>query len=165
MAGVNKAILVGNLGRDPQLDYTSAGTARCRFSIATTEQFTDREGQRQERTEWHNIVLWGKLGEIAGEYLKKGRQVYIEGQIRTRQYEDRDGQQKWITEIVGREMQMLGGPRGGNDGDSVPPPGEEEYASGSKSSGGGQRRESGGGPQRGQGGGMPAEDEDDDLPF
>lgn len=162
MAGVNKAILVGNLGADPQLDYTKSGTARCRFNIATSEQFTDRDGQRQERTEWHKIVLWGRLAEVAGEYLRKGRQVYIEGRIQTRQYEDSEGQQKWITEIVGNEMQMLGGPRGDFDGQDA---GEQPARAG-----GGNRSQRGGGygsggPQRGQGGGMAADDNDDDLPF
>ena len=163
MAGVNKVILVGNLGRDPQLDYTKSGMARCRFSLATTEQYNDRDGQRQEKTEWHNVVLWGRLAEIANEYLKKGRQVYIEGQIRTRQYEDQEGQQKWITEIIGREMQMLGGPRGDNDSqDSDEPPMRGGGSGGRQQRSGGQ---GGGGPQRGQGGGMAADDDEDDLPF
>ena len=168
MAGVNKAIIVGNLGRDPQLDYTQSGTARCRFSVATTEQYNDRDGQRQEKTEWHNIVLWGRLGEIAGEYLKKGRQVYIEGRISSRQYEDKDGQNRWITEIVGREMQMIGGRGGGGGQDGAPPPDEPDMGGGG--GGGGDRpqrngaSEGGQSGQGGQGGGsMP--DDDDDLPF
>mgnify|MGYP003962185393 FL=1 len=183
MAGVNKVILVGNLGRDPQLDYTPSGTARCRFSIATTEQYNDRDGQRQEKTEWHNIVLWARLAEIAGEYLKKGRQVYIEGQIRSRQYEDKDGQQRWITEIVGREMQMIGGSHGGGGGSDPPPPDEPDTGYGSSdgassggasgggpggaSGGGGGNRGSGGGgsPQGAGDGGMKADEQDDDLPF
>ena len=163
MAGVNKVILVGNLGRDPQLDYTKSGMARCRFSLATTEQYNDCDGQRQEKTEWHNVVLWGRLAEIANEYLKKGRQVYIEGQIRTRQYEDQEGQQKWITEIIGREMQMLGGPRGDSDSqDSDEPPMRGGGSGGRQQRSGGQGA---GGPQRGQGGGMTADDDEDDLPF
>ena len=165
MAGVNKVILIGNLGKDPQLDYTSQGTARCRFSIATSDQYTDRDGQRQERTEWHNVVLWSKLAEIAGEYLKKGRTVYIEGRIQTRQWQDDSGQTRYITEIVGNQMQMLGGGRSGGRGyDDAPPPddppGEVDQGGGS---GGGARRSSGK-----QGGGPPQQDfaaDDDDLPF
>jgi len=124
MAGVNKAILIGNLGKDPQLDYTTSGVARCRFSIATSEQYTDKDGQKQERTEWHNIVIWNKLAEIAGEYLKKGRQVYVEGRIRTRQYQDQNGQTRYITEIVANAMQMLGGGQRGVE--EAPPPEEPE---------------------------------------
>jgi len=161
MAGVNKVILVGRLGKDPQLDYTQAGTARCRFSLATSEQYTDRDGQRQEKTEWHNIVLWDKLAEVAGEYLKKGRQVYIEGSIRTRQYQDKEGQTKYISEIIARQMQLLGGPAGERGAEEAPPPAE---ASGAGPSG---RK-----PPRARGAAAPQEPEegavsenDDDLPF
>jgi single-strand DNA-binding protein len=100
--------------------------ARCRFPIATSDRYTDRDGQRQERTDWHNIVLWNKLAEIAGEYLKKGRQVFIEGSIRTRQYQDKSGETRYITEIVGRQMQMLGGPGGQRGVEETPPPEEPE---------------------------------------
>jgi single-strand DNA-binding protein len=165
MAGVNKAILVGNLGKDPQLDYTSSGTARCRFSLATSDSYNDREGQRQERTAWHNIILWGKLAEIAGEYLAKGRSVYIEGRIDYRQWQADDGQTKYITEIVGQQMQMLGGSGGGGGrrGGSEPPPPDEPA-----SYGGGQQ--SGQAPSGSQkpANGEPAKSqppEDDDLPF
>lgn len=109
MAGVNKAILVGRLGKDPQLDYTSSGTARCRFSLATSDNYTDRDGKRQENTSWHNIVLWARLAEVAGEYLSKGRMVYIEGRINYHDWQTEDGQTKYITEIVGNQMQLLGG--------------------------------------------------------
>ncbi len=105
---VNKAILVGRLGRDPETRYTSGGQAVCNFSIATDSTYKDRNGERQKRTEWHRIVLWGKLAEIAQQYLKKGQLVYIEGRLQTREWEDkRDGQKRSTTEIVGSEMRML----------------------------------------------------------
>jgi single-strand DNA-binding protein len=105
---VNKAILVGRLGRDPETRYTSGGQAVANFTLATDETFKDRSGERQKRTEWHRIVLWGKLAEIAQQYLKKGMLVYIEGRIQTRQWEDkRDGQKRTTTEIVGNVMRML----------------------------------------------------------
>ena len=111
MTRVNKAILIGRLGADPEIRYTPKGTAVTNFRIATTSRFTNPEGQPEERTEWHRIVTFGKLAEICGKYLAKGRQVYIEGRIQTREWEDRDGNRRWTTEIVAREMQMLGGPR------------------------------------------------------
>ncbi len=105
---VNKAILVGRLGRDPETRFTSSGQAVCNFSIATDSTYKDRNGERQKRTEWHRIVLWGKLAEIAQQYLKKGHLVYIEGRLQTREWEDkRDGQKRSTTEIVGSEMRML----------------------------------------------------------
>jgi single-strand DNA-binding protein len=104
---VNKAILVGNLGKDPELRYTPSGTAVCTFSIATTDRFKNKQGEQQERTEWHNIVVWAGLAEICGKYLTKGKQVYIEGRIQNRSYDDRDGNKRYITEIVANEMQML----------------------------------------------------------
>jgi single-strand DNA-binding protein len=109
--GVNKVILVGNLGKDPELRYTASGTAVAKFSIATSETFTDRQGAKQERTEWHRITAWGKLAEICGQYLSKGKMVYIEGKIRTEKYE-KDGVTKYSTEIVADTMRMLGGGRG-----------------------------------------------------
>ena len=127
MASVNKAILIGNLGSDPELRYTASGQAVASFSIATTEKWKDKEGQNQENTEWHRIVLWARQAEIAKEYLKKGSSVYIEGRIQTRSYEDKDGIKKYITEIVGQRMQFLGGRGGGggaqNGGSEPPPPG------------------------------------------
>lgn len=105
---VNKVILVGNLGKDPELRYTASGAAVCNFSLATTENYKDRDGNKQEKTEWHNIVIWRQLAEIAGKYLTKGKQVYLEGKIQTRSYDDRDGNKRYITEIVVDEMQMLG---------------------------------------------------------
>lgn len=105
---VNKVILVGNLGKDPELRYTPAGVAVATFSLATSERFKDRNGETQEKTEWHNIVAWRQLAEICGKYLHKGKQVYIEGKIQTRSYDDRDGNKRYITEIVADQMQMLG---------------------------------------------------------
>jgi single-strand DNA-binding protein len=107
--GVNKAILIGNLGGDPELRSTPSGTPVATFTLATNESWTDRDGQRQERTEWHRIVAWGKLAEICGQYLRKGRQVYIEGRLTTRSWEDRQGNQRKTTEIVAQQMMMLGG--------------------------------------------------------
>jgi len=123
MASVNKVILIGNLGKDPELKFTPSGVAVAKFSLATTERFKDSEGNMQEHTEWHNIVLWRRLAELANEYLKKGSPVYIEGRIKTRSWEDKDGQKKYITEIEARQMQFLGrrsegggeGPAGGGD--------------------------------------------------
>jgi single-strand DNA-binding protein len=106
---VNKVILVGNLGKDPEVRYTQTGSAVANFSIATSEQWNDREGKKQERTEWHNIVVWGKQAEHCGQYLSKGRQVYVEGSIRTRSYDDKSGNKRYITEIVAQRIQFLGG--------------------------------------------------------
>jgi single-strand DNA-binding protein len=120
MSGVNKVILVGRLGADPEVRYTASGTAVGNFRLATSENWTDKGGQRQERTEWHRVVCWGKLAELAGEYLSKGRQVYIEGRLQTRQWDDRDGNKRYTTEIVTREMQFLGSRS--NAGDSAHSP-------------------------------------------
>lgn len=106
---VNKVMLIGNLGRDPEIRYTTSGQAVANFTLATTEKYTNKAGDKQEDTEWHRIVAWGRLAEICGEYLTKGRMVYIEGSIRTRSWEDKDGNTKWTTEIIARNMQMLGG--------------------------------------------------------
>lgn len=108
MASVNKVILVGNLGKDPEVRYMPNGEAVANFSIATTDSWKDKEGQKQERTEWHNIVMYRRLAEIAGEYLKKGRPVYVEGRLQTRQWE-KDGVTRYTTEIIADSMQMLGG--------------------------------------------------------
>ena len=112
---VNKVILVGNLGKDPELRYTPSGTAVATFSLATTERYKDRDGNRQDKTEWHNIVAWRQLAEICGKFLHKGKQVYIEGKIQNRSYDDRDGNKRYISEVVVNEMQMLGS-RGDNQG-------------------------------------------------
>ena len=112
--GINKVILVGNLGQDPEVRYSASGAAVATLTIATSEQWTDKQsGQKQERTEWHRVVMFNRLGEIAGEYLKKGSQVYIEGKLQTRKWQDQNGQDRYTTEIVANEMQMLGG-RGGS---------------------------------------------------
>ena len=105
---VNKVILVGNLGKDPELRYTPSGTAVVTFSLATTERYKDRDGNKQTKTEWHNIVAWRQLAEICGKYLHKGKQIYIEGKIQNRSYDDRDGNKRYISEVVVNEMQMLG---------------------------------------------------------
>ena len=107
--GVNKVILIGNLGSDPEVRYTPSGQPVANFNIATSESWTDKTGQKQDRTEWHRIVVWGKLAELCGEYLGKGRQVYVEGKLQTRQWEDRDGNKRSTTEIQAREITFLGG--------------------------------------------------------
>lgn len=113
--GINKVILVGNLGADPETRYTASGSAITNIRLATAEAWKDKQsGEQQERTEWHRVVFFNRLAEIAGEYLKKGSQVYIEGSIRTRKWQDQGGQDRYTTEIVANEMQMLGG-RGGGD--------------------------------------------------
>jgi single-strand DNA-binding protein len=121
MAGVNKVILIGNLGKDPELKYLPSGQAVATFSLATTERWTDKNGQRQDRTEWHNIVVYAKTAEIVNQYLKKGRSAYIEGRITTRSWDDRDGNKKYKTEIVATTVQFLGGgPGGGQQAQEAP---------------------------------------------
>ena len=128
---INKVTLIGRLGRDPELKYTAGGTAYCRFSIATDDSWTDKStGERQERTEWHNIVAWERLAEICGQYLAKGRLVYIEGSIQSRQWEDQDGNKRTSHDIRARDMVLLGSPRGANDGGRHPAP-EQAVAGGS----------------------------------
>ena len=138
MRGVNKVILIGNLGKDPELRYLPSGQGVTKFSLATGSRWKDKEGQWQDRTDWHNIVAFGKTAEICNEYLKKGRQVYIEGRVQTRSYDDRDGNKKWITEIIAQTMQMLGRKDEGEE--EIPEAVEEPQAGETKS-------------------------EDDDLPF
>ena len=142
MSGVNKVILIGNLGANPELRYTAGQQAVANLRIATTEKWTDKSGQKQEATEWHRVVVWGKQAEIVGQYLTKGRQVFVEGSIRTRQWQDQQGQKRYTTEIVARNVQMLGsrGERGPDDA-GVTVPSDESLPS-----------EFGGGP-------------DDDIPF
>ena len=108
MASVNKVILIGNLGADPEVRYTPSGSAVANFNIATSEQWTDKSGEKQERTEWHRIVAWGRTGEVCGEYLHKGRQVYVEGRLQTRAWEDRDGNKRYTTEVIAHTVKMLG---------------------------------------------------------
>ncbi|OEU51973.1 MAG: single-stranded DNA-binding protein [Desulfobacterales bacterium C00003060] len=119
MASVNKAIIIGNLGRDPEVRYTPSGTAVANFSVATTENWINKDGEKQSRTEWHRVVAWGKLGETCGEYLSKGSQVYIEGSIQTNEWEDKEGNKRKTTEIRAWRMQMLGA-RGANTLDTSP---------------------------------------------
>jgi single-strand DNA-binding protein len=123
MASVNKVILLGNLGRDPEVRYTPSGSAVCNLRLATTRNWKDKtSGERVEETEWHSVVLYDRLAEVAGEYLRKGRPVYVEGRLKTRKWQDKDGNDRYTTEIVGDSMQLLGGrdgddaPRGGGDG-------------------------------------------------
>lgn len=123
MASVNKVILIGNLGNDPEMRYLPSGDAVANLSIATTDKYKDRNGEMQEATEWHRVSFFGKTAEVCGQYLKKGSQVYIEGSIRTRKWQDKEGNDRYTTEIRGDRMQMLGG-RGGSGGmadmDSAP---------------------------------------------
>ena len=167
MASVNKVIILGNLGRDPETRYTTGGDAVTNLNIATSEQWKDKAGEKQERTEWHRVVLFGRQAEIAGEYLKKGRSVYIEGRLQTRKYTDKDGVEKYSTEIVADRMQLIGGARdagaaGGGDA-------EFAAANAGGGGGGGARREGGGGGGGAAKPGAPAkknvDDFDDDIPF
>jgi len=151
MSGVNKAILVGHLGADPEMRHTQSGTAVATFRVATTERYNDRSGERQERTEWHRVVTWAKLAEICNTYLKKGKQVYIEGRIQTRQWEDQSGATRYTTEIVANNMVMLG--RAGDTGDVPSQPYSQEPVA----------QESG--PAGGSSGGGGGDSDDDDLPF
>jgi len=165
MASVNKVILLGNLGRDPETRYTTGGDAVTNLNIATSEQWKDKSGEKQERTEWHRVVLFGRQAEVAGEYLKKGRSVYIEGRLQTRKYTDKEGVEKYSTEIVADRMQLIGGSReaGGSGGDV-------EFGSPGAGSGVPARREGGGasaetGAKGGGGAKKNVDDFDDDIPF
>ncbi len=123
MAGINKAILIGRLGSDPEVRYTPSGDAVANFSIATSEEWKDaNSGEKKERTEWHRIVAWRRLGEICGEYLSKGRQVYVEGRIQTNTWEDKEGNKRYTTEIVANTVQFLGGRDSAGMGRSESPP-------------------------------------------
>jgi len=160
VASVNKVILVGNLGRDPEVRYTPDNAAITNISIATTDTWRDKNGDKQERTEWHRVAFFGKLAEIAGEYLKKGSQVYVEGRLQTRKWQDKEGQDRYTTEIVADRMQMLGSRSGMGmsdtaDMDSAPPPPSRG------SSGGGGRSSSSGGQKSGS----KFDDLEDDIPF
>ncbi len=168
--GVNKVILVGNLGNDPETRYTANGGAITTISVATSESWKDKQsGEMQERTEWHRVKFFGRLAEIAGEYLRKGRQVYIEGSLRTDKYTDKDGNTRYTTDIIANEMQMLGG-TGGGEGGGQRGGGEQ----GSRGGGGGDYGRRGGGEGRGESRGGPAPSRqappaddfsDDDIPF
>ncbi len=160
MASVNKVILIGNLGRDPETRYTTGGDAVTNLRIATTDTWKDKAGEKQEKTEWHTVVLFGRQAEIAGEYLKKGRPVYIEGRLQTRKWTDKEGVEKYSTEIVGDRMQLLGSRDGGG--------GDAEFAGG----GGGKREGASAAVGHSAGSAKPAggakknvDDFDDDIPF
>jgi len=144
--GVNKVILIGNIGSDPEVKYTASGVPVANFSLATTETWADKNGQRQERTEWHRLVLWRKLAEIAGQYLKKGSKIYVEGKLQTRSWDDQSGQKRYTTEVVVNDMQMLDGR--GDSGYSA----EASHAAASPAA-----AEAGGPPE--------APHAEDDLPF
>ncbi|HQS37340.1 MAG: single-stranded DNA-binding protein [Methylotenera sp. 24-45-7] len=167
MASVNKVILVGNLGRDPEVRYMPNGEAVCNFSIATTDSWKDKSGAKQERTEWHNIVMYRKLAEIAGEYLKKGRPVYVEGRLQTRKWQTKEGQDRYTTEIIADQMQMLGTRDGGGSNASY---------EGGMDQGGGMDEYNQAPPSQGQAKSAPAaakpattgsgfDDFEDDIPF
>ena len=177
--GINKVIIVGNLGADPETRYTTSGTAITSIRIATSENWTDKQsGEKQERTEWHRVKLFGRLAEIAGEYLKKGRQVYIEGSLRTDKYTDKDGVERFSTDIIAAEMQMLGG---GSEGAAGSGGGGGNFQRAQGGGGGGQQRQGGygggGGQARGgdnfgnqqrQSSAPPVQNnsfDDDDIPF
>ena len=155
MASVNRVILIGNLGKDPETRYLPSGDAVANFSIATTEKFKDKSGTQQEHTEWHRISFFGRQAEIAGEYLKKGSPVYVEGRIRTRKWQDKEGQDRYTTEIVGDRMQLLGS-RGGSE-NMVREPAAAGAGSGAPAAAGEKR------PLAKKGGGF--DEMDDDIPF
>jgi len=163
--GVNKVILIGNVGADPELRYTAGGTAVTNFNIATNENWTDSAGERQERTEWHRIVVWGRLAEICNQYLRKGSKVFIEGRLQTRSWETQDGQKRYTTEVVARDMQMLDS-RGEfeSGGSASQGPGQQNEGTRDVRSG---SSENGGGGDTGSGGSGPPPfgADDDDLPF
>ncbi len=151
--GVNKVILIGNLGRDPEVRYTASGSAVANLALATSDTWRDRQtGEQQERTEWHRVVMFNRLGEIAGEYLRKGSKVYIEGRLQTRKWQDQNGQDRYTTEIVANEMQMLDSRSGG--GGAAPMGGGEQRPAQAPAA-----ETGGGGAQE-----APA-DFDDDIPF
>jgi single-strand DNA-binding protein len=160
--GINKVILVGNLGGDPETRYTASGAAITNITLATSESWRDKQtGENQERTEWHRVVFFNRLAEIAGEYLRKGRQVYVEGSLRTRKWQDQSGQDRWTTEIVANEMQMLGGR--GDDAGSRPSGGFRDSQPTQQPRQSTPQQQS----QDQQSGSAPAEDgfTDDDIPF
>ncbi|MDH3747040.1 MAG: single-stranded DNA-binding protein [Gammaproteobacteria bacterium] len=151
--GINKVILVGNLGQDPETRYMPSGSAVTNITVATNESWKDKQtGEQKDRTEWHKVAMFNRLAEIAAEYLRKGSQVYIEGKLRTRKWQDRDGNDRYTTEVIADEMQMLGGRGGGG-------------SRGGGSSGGDEGDSSGGGKRGGQQSAPPADDFDDDIPF
>jgi single-strand DNA-binding protein len=162
MASVNKVILVGNLGRDPETRYSTSGAAICNITVATSRQWKDKaSGEKREETEWHRVVFYDRLAEIAGEYLKKGRPVYIEGRLKTRKWQDKEGQDRYTTEIIAEEMQLLGSREGAGGGGDVEFSGS---ASGAASRTGGTSSGAPAAPKGGAKKGSP-DDLDDDIPF
>lgn len=157
MASVNKVILVGNLGRDPEVRYMPSGDAMANLNLATTDTWKDKGGEKQEKTEWHRVVMFGKTAEIAGEYLKKGSQVYIEGRLQTRKWTDKEGQERYTTEIVADRMQMLGSRSGGSD--RMAPPDDEASSRAAAPA----KKPSAPAPAKGKGGNF--DDLEDDIPF
>jgi single-strand DNA-binding protein len=157
MASVNKVILIGNLGRDPEVRYLPEGGAVANISIATTDTWKDKSGEKQERTEWHRVAFFGRLAEIAGEYLKKGSQVYVEGSLRTRKWQDKEGQERYTTEIRADMMQMLGRREGGG---AAEPMAREPREPATAGAGGGGGRAAA--PKKGGGN---FDQMDDDIPF
>jgi single-strand DNA-binding protein len=156
--GVNKVILIGNLGQDPESRTTPGGTTVTNIRIATTDSWRDKQsGEQKEQTEWHTVVLWNRLGEIAAEYLKKGQQVFIEGRLQTRKWQDKSGNDRYTTEIVASDMQMLSSGRGGG--------GAAQETRDSRESGGSRGGYAAPAPAGGSSGGGPAGDFDDDIPF
>jgi single-strand DNA-binding protein len=167
--GVNKVILIGNLGADPEVRFTPGGQAVANFRIATSDTWTDKNGQKQERTEWHRIVVWGKLAELCGEYLKKGRQCFVEGRLQTREWTDKEGRKNYTTEVVANGVTFLGGREGAGGGGGG---GGGGSRGGGSQRGGGQSQGGGGyddyGPPPGMdegGGGGGGGGGDDDIPF
>ena len=158
--GVNKVILLGNLGADPETRYTQSGSAVTNIRLATTDTWRDRQsGEQQERTEWHRVVFFSRLAEIAAEYLRKGSQCYIEGRIQTRKWQGQDGQDRYTTEVVANEMQLLGGRGGGAGGGAAPARGRDEDSGSAWPAGGSSRSQ----PAASRSG--PSDDFDDDIPF
>jgi single-strand DNA-binding protein len=172
MASVNKVIVVGNLGKDPETRYSPNGGAICNVRIATTRNWKDKAtGEKKEETEWHSVVFYDRLAEIAGEYLKKGRPVYVEGRLKTRKWQDKEGQDRYTTEIIAQEMQLLGSREGmgGGGGGSDDGGGYSRESYGGGSAGGGARSGGGGGGGAARkpapSGGAGLGDMDDDIPF
>lgn len=174
--GLNKVMLIGNLGMDPELKYTQGGAAILRMRLATTERYVTKGGEKQERTEWHTVIMWGNRAEALQKFLTKGQTVYIEGRIQTRPWEDKDGNKRSTTEIVANELLFLGGGRGGGGGAPHGDEGGGSYGGGSYGGGGAGGHGGGGGGGApsgggGGGGGRPADDfppddfGDDDIPF
>jgi single-strand DNA-binding protein len=163
MASLNKVFLIGNLGADPEVRYTQSGQAVANFRIATTDVWNDKSGERQERTEWHRIVVWGKQAENCAEYLKKGRPVHVEGRLQTRQWDDKDGKKQYTTEIVADRVTFLGSGGGGGGGGG----GYSRGGGGSGGGGGGGMGGGGGGSGGGSGGhdDQPPPLDDSDIPF